>query len=84
MNDSQPVLYGADWCLKTSGFRNFLQREWVDFTYRNVEEDEEAAQRVRDQYDGKLKFPVLEIGDTWLKNPGMGELRDTLKEKKLI
>ena len=84
MSTSQPVLYGADWCLKTSGFRNFLQREWVDFTYYDVEKNEEAAQRVRDHYDGKLKFPVLEIGDVWLKNPGMGELRDVLKQKKLI
>ncbi|WKN42190.1 glutaredoxin family protein [Tunicatimonas pelagia] len=84
MSNSQPVLYGADWCLKTSGFRNFLQREWVDFTYHDVEKNEEAAQRVRDHYDGQLKFPVLEIDDVWLKNPGMGELRDVLKQKKLI
>ncbi len=81
---NQPVLYGADWCLKTSGFRNFLQREWVDFIYYDVENNEEAAQRVRDHYDGKLKFPVLEIGGVWLKNPGMGELRDALKQQKLL
>lgn len=83
MNATRPVLYGADWCLKTSGFKNYLQREWVDFTYRNVEEDEAAAQRVRDHYDGQLKFPVLEIGTTWLKNPGIGELRRVLKEHGL-
>ncbi len=81
---SKPILYGADWCLKTTGFKNYLQRAWVDFTYYNVEEDEAAAQRVRDHYDGKLKFPVLEIGDVWLKNPGMGELRDTLKGEGLV
>ncbi len=81
---NKPILYGANWCLKTSGFKNYLQREWVDFTYCNVEEDEAAAQRVRDQYDGKLKFPVLEIGDVWLKNPGMGELRAVLKAQGLV
>ncbi len=81
---NKPTLYGADWCLKTTGFKNYLQREWVDFTYRNVEEDEVAAQRVRDQYDSKLKFPVLEIGDIWLKNPGMGELRNVLKKQGLV
>ena len=80
---NQPVLYGADWCLKTSGFKNYLQREWVDFTYQNVEENEAAAQRVRDHYEGKLKFPVLEIGNTWLKNPPMGELRRVLREQGL-
>nr|WKN34999.1 glutaredoxin family protein [Tunicatimonas sp. TK19036] len=84
MNPTQPILYGTDWCLKTSGLKNYLQRQWVDFTYRNVEEDEEAAQRVKNQYEGKLKFPVIEIEDTWLKNPGMGELREALKDHNLL
>ena len=81
---SRPILYGANWCLKTSGFSHYLQREWVDFTYKNVEEDRAAAQEVRDQYEGKLKFPVLRIGDEWLKNPSIPVLRKALQKQQLL
>jgi len=83
MND-KPILYGADWCLKTSTLRNYMQSRWVDFAYYNVEKDETAAQRVRDQYDGKLKFPVVEIAEKWLKNPKVPELKETLEQKGLL
>ena len=79
----KPILYGTNWCLKTAGFSHYLQREWVDFIYKNVEEDETAAQEVQDQYGG-LKFPVLHIGDEWLKNPSIPELRKVLQAQQLL
>ena len=81
---AKPILYGTHWCPKTSGFSHYLQREWVDFTFKNVEEDEAAAQEVKDQYEGKLKFPVLNIGDEWLKNPSIPELRKVLQAHELL
>jgi mycoredoxin len=83
MND-KPILYGADWCLKTSTLRNYMQSRWVDFVYFNVEKDEAAAQRVRDQYDGKLKFPVVDITGSWLKNPKIPALKEALEQKGLL
>lgn len=73
------IVYGTGWCPKTNTIRNFLMQNWVDFEFRNVEEDPDAAQRVRDQYNGVLKFPVIEYDGTWYKNPGIPELREIFK-----
>ncbi len=69
-------LFGTDWCTKTSMIKNHLQSEWIDFTYFNVDLDQEAADRIRAIYDGKLKFPVLIVYNSPHKNPGIAELRE--------
>ena len=73
-------VFGAEWCTKTSGIRNYLQSRWLDFNYFDVEEDEGAADRVRSFYNGKLKFPTVKINDTILKNPSIAVLREALKD----
>ena len=75
MPETKPRLYGAEWCAKTSGLRNYLQSRWVDFDYFDVEQDEQAAAEVKALYDGKLKFPTLVIGDKHFKNPSIGDIR---------
>lgn len=47
MANDKLILYGAEWCPKTSSLKNFLQSEWIDFEYYNVETDESAAERVK-------------------------------------
>ncbi len=74
-------VYGADWCPKTAEIKNFLQAEWIDFDYFNVETDEEAQQRMKDIYDGKVKFPTVTKGDAHLKNPKIADIRRFLKEE---
>jgi len=78
------TLYGADWCAKTALLRNYLQSEWLDFEFFNVELDEAAAERVRSFYDGKLKFPTLTIGEQHYKNPSIAELRKALQKAGLL
>ncbi len=73
-------VFGAEWCTKTSGIRNYLQSQWLDFNYFDVELDEVAAERVRSFYNGKLKFPTVKINDKILKNPSIAELRTAIKE----
>ena len=77
-------LYGATWCPKSSAIRNYLQSLWVEFQDLDVEANAVAAQRVKDQYNGHLKFPVLQVGDEWLVNPKPEELRAKLKEHGLL
>jgi glutaredoxin len=72
-------VFGAEWCAKTSGIRNFLQSQWLDFNYYDVETDGAAAEKVRSFYNGKLKFPTVKINDDVLKNPSIRELRIVLK-----
>lgn len=67
-------LYGTHWCMKSAKLRNYLQSKWIEFEDFNVEEDLNAEQRVRDLYDGKLKFPTVKYGEDFLKNPDLKEL----------
>lgn len=75
-------VYGTDWCPKTALLKNYLQSEWVDFDYYNVDTDEEAKQDLMDIYDGKVKFPTVTKGGEHLKNPSVGDLRRFLVEDK--
>ncbi len=84
MNENVLRLYGTNWCLKSANLRNYLQSMWVDFEDYNVEEDEEAAERVRALYDGALKFPTVTYGTEHLKNPDITELQKFLKKNGLL
>lgn len=85
MNNSTDIaLYGTDWCLKSAALKNALQAAWADFSFHNVEQDENAAAEVRAAYEGRLLFPVVRIGDEFLKNPSWPELRKVLKANNLI
>jgi glutaredoxin len=76
-------LYGADWCTKTALLKNFLQSEWIEFDYHNVDLDEEAAEKVKSLFEGKLKFPTITHQNNFLKNPSIGELRAFLKRHQI-
>ncbi len=84
MDENVLRLYGTNWCLKSANLRNYLQSAWIDFEDYNVEKDEEAATRVKALYDGALKFPTLTYGGEHLKNPGITELQQFLREKGLL
>lgn len=71
-------LYGADWCPKTGLLKNYLQSEWIDFDFYNVELDEQAATFIRSLFEGKLKFPVVTLDDQVLLNPKIPELKKAL------
>ena len=74
----RPKIYGADWCALTGGFRTYLDRKGIAFDYYNVEKDSDAADAVRAMNSGKLKFPMVVVGDREMKNPTLGELDDAL------
>jgi mycoredoxin len=77
-------LYGADWCTKSSAIRNFLQSNWVTFQDFDVELDSDAEAHLRSLYQGALKFPTVEYGDEFLKNPTIPELIAFLELHKLL
>lgn len=72
-------VYGADWCLLTGGFRTFFKRRDLPFTYHNIEEDEQAKEAVLAMNNGKLKFPMVVVGDVIMKNPPIDELEKVLE-----
>ncbi len=83
MKDQKLELHGTGWCPKSAVLRNFLQSQWIEFDDFNVEEDKQAEEKVRNLYDGKLKFPTLIYGNQHLKNPTIQELKDFLKSNNI-
>lgn len=77
-------VYGADWCEDTTHAREFLDSLGVSYQYINIEQDDEAAEWVRRQNDGKEKKPTVKIGEQVLSVPGDGELESALREKGVI
>ncbi|MEM8508849.1 MAG: glutaredoxin domain-containing protein [Bacteroidota bacterium] len=83
MDEKKLKLYGTSWCPKSANLRNYLQSIWVEFEDYNVETQPEADQAVRNLYEGKLKFPTVTYGETFLKNPSLKELDVFLDEHGL-
>ena len=80
----RPVLYGTDWCPKTAGFRNYFQLLGLAYDYHEVEKESAAAETVKGYYNGKLKFPLLVIGDEKLLNPTIQALNISLNQHGLM
>lgn len=77
------TLYGTQWCPKTFNLSNYLQKQWIEFDYYDVEKHESAAQEIRNQYHGRLLFPVMKIKGEWFKNPSIIDLKEALRKHKL-
>jgi glutaredoxin len=77
-------VYGADWCEDTRRTRKHLDSLGVAYDYVNVEEDEQAAQWVKEQNDGKERKPTVKLGEKTLSVPDDAELESVLRENGLI
>ena len=83
MDKSKLQLYGTDWCPKSAALRNYLQSKWIEFDDFNVETSNQAGDKVRALYDGKLKFPTIMAGDDFIKNPSIPQLNEFLKKHNI-
>lgn len=77
-------LYGADWCPLTGGFRGYLKREAVPYEFHDVEKDPRAEEAVRAMNGGKLKFPMVVVGEYAMKNPPISELEGALQASGVL
>jgi mycoredoxin len=68
------VVYGAAWCRHTIGTRQYLNRSGIPYTYVDVEEEPEAADRVRGWNRGYLSTPTLDIDGRIVTEPSIEEL----------
>jgi mycoredoxin len=83
MDKPKLQLYGTDWCPKSSALRNYMQSRWIEFDDLNVDTDVEANARVREIYEGKLKFPTVMVGNDFIKNPTIPQLNEFLKKHNI-
>lgn len=83
-------IYGAQWCPLTLGLRRYLVENAIPFELMDVEKDPQAEAADRTMNGGKLKFPMVVIGNLggyWkpsddaavLKNPRVAELKGALE-----
>lgn len=79
-----PKLYGAHWCWLTNGFDNYFRTLGIKFERYDIEKDPEAEQAVKDMNEGKIKFPMVVIGDKVMKNPTIQELNQALNTFDLL
>lgn len=83
MDKPKLQLYGTDWCPKSSALRNYMQGKWIEFDDFNVETDAEANERIRNLYEGKLKFPTIMVGDDFIKNPTVPQLNEFFRKHNI-
>jgi glutaredoxin len=81
---SQIKVYGAEWCGDTKRTRAQLGQRGLEYEFIDIDNDEDAAEKVERWGDGKQRIPVVEIdskGETRrLIVPSNDELDQALRE----
>jgi mycoredoxin len=72
------VLYTRPGCPYSMRLRVRLRLARIPYTPINIWEDADAAAVVRSVNDGDELVPTVRIGDTFLGNPSLGEVRAAL------
>lgn len=76
-------LFGAERCHKTKYYQIFLDQHNLDYTFLDVEANENFAEELRNLYQNrKLNFPTITIGDKKLRNPSDKDLLKWLNKLK--
>ena len=84
-------IYATDWCPLSLGFRKYFLNTGIPFEMLDVEKAPQAEAAAKAMNGGKLKFPMVvigEVGDYWqpeapatvLKNPRLAELNAALEQ----
>jgi mycoredoxin len=73
------VVYGAHWCSDSRRIRRFLNRHGVPYTLVDVDEDPQAAQKVKEWNKGFLSTPTLDIEGDIVTEPSDEELAKLLR-----
>ena len=78
------TVYGTNWCAQTQRARRLLDRYGIPYTYRNIDEDPEAAQQVRWWTGGYESHPTIQVGGDILVEPTTAELQWALSQNGLV
>lgn len=77
------IIYGKKGDAHTVAFKNFLRMAEIDFTYKNLSDDEEATQHTKQLYDGAIKYPTLIVDGKIYLTPTSDTFNKVMKELKL-
>ncbi len=79
MTNAPFVLYSTPWCGYCHRLKSQLQREGIDFTEVDIEQDPDAARIVEQANGGNQTVPTLVFSDgSALTNPSVAEVKAKL------
>lgn len=73
------VLYARPGCPFCTMLRAALRANKLTYTERDIWQDDEAAAAVRAAANGNETVPTVNIGDVWMVNPSIDEVRRALE-----
>jgi RND superfamily putative drug exporter len=79
MADNDIVMYARPGCPFCTMLRADLASAGIEYRERDIWQDPEAAAAVRAAANGNETVPTVNIGDIWLVNPSVDEVRDALR-----
>ncbi len=79
MSNASFVLYSTPWCGYCHRLKSQLQREGIEFTEVDIEQDPNSAQVVEQANGGNQTVPTLVFADgTALTNPSVAQVKAQL------
>ena len=78
------VVYGTRWCAATQYVRRYLDRNNIEHTFRDIDRDPEAAEKVRWWTGGYLSHPTVKIASDILVEPLSNEIQSSLEKNNLV
>lgn len=72
------ALYGADWCPDCKRAKSYLDNNHINYTFVDVDLDQEATEKVEKINNGKRIIPTLIIDGKSYTNPNNAKLADIL------
>jgi mycoredoxin len=78
------VVYGTLWCAGTQMARRYLERQGIAYTFHDIDQEAEAADRVRWWTGGSLSHPTIQIGGDILVEPSPDELERSLEQHRMV
>lgn len=72
------TVYGTRWCAQTQMVRRYLDRLGIPYTYRDMDVDLTAEDRVRWWTGGYASHPTVQVGGNILVEPSISELQQAL------
>lgn len=72
------TLYGADWCPDCQRAKSYLQDNYINFQFIEVDKHVWAAEKVEEINNGKRIIPTIFIGDKSYTNPDNAVLKNVL------
>lgn len=79
MAENDVVMYARPGCPFCTMLRADLAAAGIGYSERDIWQDPSAAAAVRAAANGNETVPTINIGDAWLVNPSVDEVRNVLR-----